>query len=325
MAETLTETFTEAFTQGFALVVGVGADLPYTVDDANALANILQDPGRCAYPEKQVNLLVSEAATRENILSSLDRLAEINDPEATVTIYFSGHGYEVPSSTGLEYTQYYLIPYGGDRTQLNQTAISGQEFAEKLRAIPAKKLLILLDCCHAGGVGNAKDPEASAPLPPEALKLFKQGRGRVIIASCKQHERSYQGKGKRYSYFTWALIRALSGQGVAIEDGYVRVSDIALHCREEVPRLSEHRQHPIIHWEKSDNFIVAYYASGQSKPKRLPDEFVEVETPVTEPETKTETKFDQRGQNVDNQINVANDFHIGSIDLGTLLGKGKKR
>jgi uncharacterized caspase-like protein len=316
----------EMFTQGFALAIGVGADLPYTVDDANALANILTDPGRCAYPESQVNLLVSEAATRDNILSALDRLAEINDPEATVTIYFSGHGQEVILSSDTASTQYYLIPYNCDRAQLNQTAISGQEFAQKLRAIRAKKLLILLDCCHAGGVGNAKDPEPSAPLPPEALKLFQAGRGRVVIASCKQHERSYPSK--RYSAFTSALIQALCGQGVAIADGYVRVGDIALHCREEVPRLTQHRQHPIIHWEESDNFIVAYYASGQLKPKRLPDEFMEVETPETKPEPKTEIIYNQSGQTVKNQTNIQGGVHLGSgstVNFGISVEKPKKR
>ena len=44
------------FQQGFALVVGVGDDLPNTIDDAKGLANILFDEGRCAYPANQVNL-----------------------------------------------------------------------------------------------------------------------------------------------------------------------------------------------------------------------------------------------------------------------------
>ena len=38
------------FERGYALVVGVGADLPSTVDDARGLADILKDPARSAYP-----------------------------------------------------------------------------------------------------------------------------------------------------------------------------------------------------------------------------------------------------------------------------------
>ena len=38
------------FSQDYALLVGAGADLPNTIDDARGIANILQDPARCAYP-----------------------------------------------------------------------------------------------------------------------------------------------------------------------------------------------------------------------------------------------------------------------------------
>lgn len=51
-----------------ALLIGVGADLPVTVEDAIALHNILIDPNRAAYPPAQVTLLTETAATRQNIL-----------------------------------------------------------------------------------------------------------------------------------------------------------------------------------------------------------------------------------------------------------------
>ena len=40
----------ESFQRGYALVVGVGADLPVTITDATAMATLLRDPARCAYP-----------------------------------------------------------------------------------------------------------------------------------------------------------------------------------------------------------------------------------------------------------------------------------
>ena len=81
------------FDQGHALVVGVGADLPNTVDDATGLAGILRDPARCAYPADQVHLLTGEDATRERILSALDVLARSANSGSTVVVYYSGHGY----------------------------------------------------------------------------------------------------------------------------------------------------------------------------------------------------------------------------------------
>ncbi|MEA3396912.1 MAG: caspase family protein, partial [Chloroflexota bacterium] len=300
------------FTNGYALIIGVGADLPNTADDAQGLADILKDEGRCAYPPGQVQCLTGPAATRDTVLAALDALAQRTDAEATVVICFSGHGYKV--STSMD-DVYFLMPYGYDLNKLKTTAIKGAEFAAKLRVIPAKKLLVLLDCCHGGGVGDAKAPGlelVKSPLPPEDVALLAEGSGRVLIASSQEDELSYAGR--PYSAFTLALIEALAGVGVAKKDGYVRVADVALHARQVVPGRTKQRQHPILHFEHADNFVLAYYAGGDTQPKGLP---FPVESVEIEPEPgawrvggdmvmgdKT-TVFDQRGQTVGTQTNIA--------------------
>lgn len=296
------------FNQGFALVIGVGADLPNTVDDAVGLAEILKDPTRCAYPPDQVHLLTSEDAHRQQILAALDRLAQSTSSQSTVVVYFSGHGYQAISPTG-EF--YYLMPNGYDLHRLYQTAIRGGEFTDRLHAIPARKLLVLLDCCHAGGVGEAKAPRlqlTKSPLPSEAQSLLTEGAGRVLIASSQEDESSFAGK--PYSAFTLALIEALCGTGVAKQDGYVRVADLALHAREMVPGRTNGRQHPIIHFEQADNFVLAYYAGGDTQPKAV--RFA-VE-PEIEPEPGAWTTFDQHDQTIHGpQVNVAGDMH-GAVE-----------
>ena len=256
------------FTSGHALLIGVGADLPNTITDAQGLAGLLKDPARCAYPPEHVHLLTGTQATRADVLTALETLAHATDSQSTVLVYFSGHGYRVSGSSG---AAYYLMPYGYDLNHLDQTAIGGDEFTAGLQALPAQKLLLLLDCCHAGGVGAAKAPGlelTKAPLPPEALTLLREGRGRVLVASSQEEEVSFAGK--PYSAFTLALIEALCGVGVAKKDGYVRVADLALHTREVVPRRTQARQHPILHFEQADNFVLAYYAGGDPQPKALP-------------------------------------------------------
>jgi hypothetical protein len=258
----------QEFSQGYAVIVGVGSDLPGTVKDAEALKAILTDAERCAYSPNNVKLLVSGQATRQKILSALDYLSEAAGAESTVIIYFSGHGYRVTSSLGVFY---YLMAYGYDLGNLYQTAISGDEFTRKLEKIKSKKLVVLLDCCHAGGLGEPKAPGfkvKKSPLPPEALALLSQGSGRAIIASSMEDELSYTGD--PYSAFTLALVEALSGIGVAKKDGYVRLADLALHAREVVPKYTAGKQHPTLNWEKGDNFRLAYYAGGGSQPKGLP-------------------------------------------------------
>lgn len=284
------------FNQGHALVVGVGADLPGTEDDAEALAEALTAPGRCAYPPGQVCLLTGENATRDRILTALDTLAESTNTESTALVYFSGHGYRVTSSMG---AAYFLLPHGYDTDDLAETCIKGDEFTVKLRAIHAQKLLVLLDCCRAGGIGEPKAPGltfAKSPLPPEAEAILAAGQGRVIIASSREDELSYAGA--PYSAFTVALLESLSGKDVDLKDGYVRVSDLVLHARQIVPQRTGDKQHPTIKFHQADNFAVAYYAGGAKEPHPLSFPLDPETAAVPEPPARIDLRGAQVGGSV---------------------------
>jgi hypothetical protein len=269
-----------------ALIIGVGGDLPNTVNDANAIADILQDPGRCAYPPANV-VRMTEAGkddakpVRDNILRSLDTLAASAVPNSTVIVYFSGHGYTVETSSD---QNYFLMPLGYNINQLRKTAISGKEFAEKLRAIKAKRLLLLLDCCFAQGIGDTKAPGLTltqSSIPPEAAELFSQGSGRIIIASSKASEFSLAGEPN--SLFTRALIECLCGAGIeesgnGTGDGYVRATDLSNYTAAKVEKWTDGMQHPDLNFFQADNFKVAYYAGGAAKPKAVPPEFAKAVT-----------------------------------------------
>lgn len=294
------------FTQGHALLIGVGADLPNTVDDAVEMHTILTDKERCAYPPGQVQLLTVEKATRANVLAALDKLAQSTKTDSTVIVYFSGHGYQVDTSVA---THYFLMPFGYDQSALGKTAISGKEFADKLGAIPAQKLLLLLDCCHAGGLDPANVPGATlakAPLPPEATALLAQGSGRTLIASSRADELSYAGK--PCSAFTLALLEALCGNGASVRDGKVRVADVAVYTGGKVPQRTGDKQHPMLNYEQADNFVVAFHSGGEVQAKGLPARLQRVEI---EPEPGAfNAQINQQGQTVHgNQQNITGTVH----------------
>ncbi|MBI3959683.1 MAG: caspase family protein [Chloroflexi bacterium] len=289
------------FNEGYALLVGVGADLANTIDDAVEMHKILTDEERCAYPKEQVQLLTGENAKRADVLAGLDKLAQTARPDSTVIVYFSGHGYQVNSSHG---TFHYLMPYGYDQSALAKTAISGEEFARKLQAIPAQKFLLLLDCCHAGGLDPTKavgDTLAKAPLPAADVAVLAQGKGRALIASSRAEELSYAGK--PCSAFTLALLEALCGDGASQPDGKVRVADLAIYTGGKVPERTGKKQHPILNFKGADNFVVAFYAGGETQAKGLP---FPVESVKIEPEPGAYNRaIVQQGQTVyGNQQNI---------------------
>src|SRR5205823_646441 len=181
-----------------ALIVGIAEyqhirRLPQ-VQDARKVAGLLVDPEHCGYRPETVTTLLDDGATRDAIRDGLRVLADRSDPDSTVLIYFSGHGGRIESGPR---AGEYLLPvdtvYPGDE-DLSRTAISGDEFTEALRAIRARKVLVIFDCCHAGGVGQPRDLIAQ-PLTPgmsdNYYERLKAGRGRVILAASRPDEFSY--------------------------------------------------------------------------------------------------------------------------------------
>lgn len=258
---------------GQAVIIGVGADLPVTVQDAKALANLLVDPARCAFPPYQIHLLIEASATRPAILATLDRLAQDSKPDTTTIVYFAGHGYRIQWLGQSE--AFYLLPYGGNLEDLPNTAISGIEFIGKLRAIQTKKLLVLLDCCHTNNVGRQEANGVVAlnsPLPPQIDDLLNEGSGQVILASSRADE--YSHSNTSYSEFTIALMEGLAGADVIEKDSYVRVLDVALYVSRMVSNRTDDKQHPILKVANlKHNFTLAYYAGGSTEP--LPLQVVE--------------------------------------------------
>lgn len=257
------------FERGYALVIGIGADLPGAVADAEGLREILVDPDRCAFEQAHVKVLTGSLATRENILYSLGDLAQLPG-DSTVLVFLAGHSLEISGT-------HYLMPHGYDRTKLTETGLDVRLFAEKLDKINGGSLLVLLDTCHSQRIGDAALGRARV-LPTSAIELFSKRRGRVVIGSSKPGEASLGGK--PYSAFTTALIEALCGLGTDEKDKYVRVADIAMYTAARVPGLTKDQQHPVLDFGETDNFAVAYYSGGEAEPKELPPA---IRVPTIEP------------------------------------------
>jgi hypothetical protein len=258
------------FTDGYGLIIGVGGNIPITVDDAVGLHAILTNPDRAAYPVRQVKLLTETDAKRNSILQAFDELAVQvkKKPNATVMIYYSGHGGEVVSAG--KPSQYFLVPNDYDPSDFEYTAITGEEFITKIRAIAAKKLIIILDCCHAGGLPAPKAFRergyqfTKSSVPPNLPDILSAGSGQVMIASSRDDESSYTGT--PYSVFTNCFIEALSGKATKTGDGFARILDVIGYILDEVPkRAPGSKQHPIIPQINglSENFPICFYDGGR--------------------------------------------------------------
>ncbi|HEV8489950.1 MAG TPA: TIR domain-containing protein [Candidatus Limnocylindrales bacterium] len=252
------------------LVVGIAryrhiTPLPETVlADARDVHTVLTAPTLGAYPPGNVALLLDEAATRPAILEALAKLATVADDHATVFVFVSSHGGRIVSGPR---AGEYLLPVDADYASdesLAATAISGMELTAALRAIKARKLLVIFDCCHSGGIGEPKALGAPgfATIPDSYYATLAEGLGRVILASSRSDEYSYVLPGMPNSLFTHHLLAALRGAAPG-PGGVIRIFDLFGYLQPKV--TGDHpAQHPIFKAEVEDNFPVALHLGGKA-------------------------------------------------------------
>lgn len=224
-----------------ALVVGIAdyaniRKLP-KVQDAEDLAAALADPALCGYDPKHVTVLLEQDATREKIRAGFETLKGRCNADSTVFLYFSGHGGHIRE--GANKGQYLLpveVVYPGD-DDLVRTAISGTEFSEVLRAIKAKRLTVVLDCCHAGGIGEPRDlgsaEQVAIGLSDGYLNDLKAGTGRVIISATRGTDPAYVREGAKYGVFTGHFL-----EGLRVRPEATAASSASWTCTRTFKRMS---------------------------------------------------------------------------------------
>ncbi len=242
----------EKFGNGYTLLIGVGQSaypkwsLPVTVKDMRALRAILTDPALCGYPDDDahIRLLHDAGATRQAILDGLAWLAGqvAADPEATAVVFYSGHGW-IDDNTG----RYYLLPHDVEPFDLAASALPATTFTDALHQVPARRLLVFVDSCHAAGMATAKDvldfklPAgfSQATLPKSVVEELKQGAGRAVFSSSTGKQRSYVRLDGMMSVYTFHLIEALRGAGSRPGDTTVRLSNLMTHLGQAVPASAQ--------------------------------------------------------------------------------------
>ena len=311
---------TSNFAIGYALLVGIDENsvprwsLPDVAKDINALQQVLVHPERCAYPPENVKTIVGPAATRQSIFDGLgwleERLQADPSGNAIAVVYYSGHGWRDEASSP---PTYYLIPYDVREATLRARALRAEDFAAEIAALQPRRLLVIFDCCHAGGMGVKElapgvDATAtgfvSAAIPPgllmtgekalsaaegsKGLGQLAQGAGRAVLSSSQGKQRSYIRRDRKMSIFTYHLIEALTGHAQPVGGATeVLISDVMGHVWRRVPASAradcDADQQP--DYQVSGNFPVALLLGGKglSVGEAAPDPLVPPPIPAAQP------------------------------------------
>lgn len=340
------------FEHGYALIVGVDANqiprlaLPAVAKDVQAVYDVLVHPDRCAYNPDNVKFLKGDQSTRDGILDGLYWLQGKvkGDAEATAVIYYSGHGM-VDKATD----QYYLIPYNiSELSRIRQFALKAEDLTAEISAVQAKRMLAILDCCHAAGM-DVKDVDLAAiesasaveaaPFPldlPQTKNIpsfdaepgaknvsdLLDGEGRAVLNSSTGSQSSYVRNDGTMSLFTYHLIEALTGHAPHPDDAtVVYVTDVmswVTHQVKKSAKAQERDQTPVM--RTSGVFPVAQLIGGQGVAKGMGQLPPDPLAPL--PQVSPTVTFNQENQTVyGHQANIGGDANIGHIGDNVTLGE----
>lgn len=248
-----------ALTNAYALLIGVGNDLPVTVGDATAIHDILADEALAGYLPENIILLTEKEATRDGILTAFDQLIEKADEDASVLLFYSGHGgwYE-------PWNQFYLVPNNFDPEEYETSWVTAEELKEKIGQINSRRLIFFLDCCHAAGMTKSapsiKNDRAKSHLnkPDGLAQRIDDGKGMSIISSCREDQLSYIMDGDSNSLFTNCLLEVLKGKHKNyFNEEFVRISEVLQYIFRRVPERKP-EQRPYANLQIYDDFVLSY-------------------------------------------------------------------
>jgi len=246
--------------QKWAVVIGISkykdtriAGLRYASADARSFYDWLVSPRGGGYAPSQVKLLTDSGATAQNIRNALFNWLRQALAEDMVTIYFAGHGSpESPDSPG----NLFLLPYDASYTDIASTGFPMWDIETALkRFIKAKKVVVIADACHSGGVGQSFDIARRSsrgvevnPIGSGLQNLSQAGDGIAVISASDDKQLSQEGQqwGKGHGVFTWYLLKGLEGEADYNRDGRVTLGELIPYLSEKVRRETRNAQSPTV-------------------------------------------------------------------------------
>ncbi|MBU2913846.1 caspase family protein [Reichenbachiella agariperforans] len=229
-------------------------NLNYAKEDAEGFQDLIKKKGKELYDELVYYPLYDEEASKENILSLLDQVADRAKPEDVLLFYYAGHGSTVEGD-------FYFIPTENvrlyDQKKLKSHAIYAGEIQQKLANIAALKQMVVLDACQSG---SSTQLLASRGAEEEkALAQLSRSTGVHILAASGSEQYATEFAELGHGLFTYVLLEALQGKADgAPHDGKVTIYELKSYLDDQVPEYS-------IQFKGKPQFPVTY-SRGQDFP-----------------------------------------------------------
>jgi uncharacterized caspase-like protein len=225
---------------------GSKLNLRYAAKDAEDFAAALRLAAGRLFPEKVTLTLLTMAnakddqrPTRAGLVKALQALRHTK-PGDVIVIYLAGHGV---THGGQDGDWHYLTADAqsadlSDPEVRRQVSLSSVELTELLKAVPARKQVLILDTCHSGRVVERLTEKRDVPgSQVRALERVKDRTGMHVLAGCAADAVSYEASRYGQGILTYSLLLAMRGARLR-EGEYVDVGELFGFAADKVPELA---------------------------------------------------------------------------------------
>ena len=205
--------------------------------DAEALTTLLRDKHGF-----ETTLLSDPDAAQ--IRELFDQIRRENIAEdARVLLYYAGHGVQRDSAQGLKG---FFLPADA-RPDDEASMVPMENLADALRDVPARHILLVLDCCFAGAfrmpskrgldLGGLTDP-----LRRQHFDIFCNFPSRLVLSSTSHRQQALDRleDGDANSPFNRFLCRAIGGEADYTGDRLVTATELKTYLADSVSQITSY-------------------------------------------------------------------------------------
>lgn len=243
--------------QKWAVIIGISdykdtriAGLRYASSDARLFYDWIVSREGGGYAPARIKLFLDSEATVQHIRNALFSWLRQALEEDTVIIYFAGHGSsESPDSPG----NLFLLPFDTNYDDIAATGFPMWDIETALkRFIKAKKVVVIADACHSGGIGQSFDVARRGvqinQINSGLQNLSRTGDGIAVISAADDRQLSQESRswGGGHGVFTYFLLKGLKGEADYNKDGKVTLGELIPYISEQVRRETRNAQSPTV-------------------------------------------------------------------------------
>jgi replicative superfamily II helicase len=239
------------------------SNLTCAARDASALYGLFAD----TFGEANSVLLLDEQGTNDAIRRQFeDRLSRVGLDDVVV-VAFSGHGSD----------SHRLITYDADPSYLAASTIRLDELTTLFARIPARNVILILDCCFAGGAGAKVFHEDVAT---KGLKSVSEilghisGMGRVILTAAKPDQEAIEDRRRGHGLLTFHLLEGLRGAPEIVANGRIpllSLIDFVTRMVIESAKQIRHNQEPGMRGTLDGDVTLPILKAGPIYSRLLPE------------------------------------------------------